>query len=129
MLLNVLAGRIAGGEVQGSILLNGRTRDKSSWRKTIGYVEQDDLMYQNLTVEETLHYAAKLRLPESMSWDKKKRLVDQVVSVLSLRKCLKTRIGDSENRGISGTLPCSYKDIYANFTQVGSVSEYRLQWN
>jgi ABC-type multidrug transport system ATPase subunit len=119
MLLNVLAGRIAGGEVQGSVLLNGHPRDTDSWRRTIGYVEQDDLMYQNLTVEETFNYAAKLRLPRSMPWEEKKRRVDQVVSELSLKKCLKTRIGDNEKRGISGTIRIPLSNFNPNIRAGG----------
>lgn len=118
MLLNVLAGRIAGGDIQGSILVNGNPRSSSSWRKTIAYVEQDDVLYQNLSVKETLYYAAKLRLPQSMSWDEKRKRVDQVVNDLSLRKCLNTRIGDSEKRGISGTskqmIDHSFQIVIAN---------------
>ena len=37
----------------------------------IAYVHQDDAMFPMLTVEQTLMYAALLRLPTTMSWSKK----------------------------------------------------------
>jgi ABC-type multidrug transport system ATPase subunit len=97
-----LAGRVNGGKISGTILVNGRLRPPSAWQNIIGYVEQDDLMYENLTVYETLRYAAMLRLPQSMSTAEKMERVDEVVRSLSLEKCLHTRIGDSELRGVSG---------------------------
>jgi ABC-type multidrug transport system fused ATPase/permease subunit len=103
-LLNVLAGRVNGGVITGDIMVNGRPRPPSSWQSIIGYVEQEDLMYQNLTVFETLRYAALLRLPQTMSYEAKLHRVDEVVQSLSLEKCLHTRIGDSELRGISGKI-------------------------
>jgi ABC-type multidrug transport system ATPase subunit len=42
-LLNVLAGRLGGGKLEGSVLVNGQPRVAESWRKLCAYVEQDDL--------------------------------------------------------------------------------------
>ncbi|KAJ3066293.1 hypothetical protein HDU98_010397 [Podochytrium sp. JEL0797] len=104
-LLNTLAGRIAeqkGSEIHGEILFNGQPRNPTTWRNTCSYVEQDDLMFTNLSVEETLTYAAKLRLPSSMSWAEKQQKVDEIIMQLNLNECRKTWIGDSLSRGISG---------------------------
>jgi len=43
-LLNALAGRVSGGDLTGTILLDGRKRIKKLWKKQVGYVEQVDLM-------------------------------------------------------------------------------------
>jgi ATP-binding cassette subfamily G (WHITE) protein 2 (PDR) len=41
--LNVLAGRYSVGHMTGQVLCNGKRRD-TSFKRSIGYVEQDDLM-------------------------------------------------------------------------------------
>ncbi|KAI9352051.1 P-loop containing nucleoside triphosphate hydrolase protein [Obelidium mucronatum] len=104
-LLNTLAGRIAdqkGSELRGDIFLNGEPRNAATWTNICSYVEQDDLMFTNLSVEETLTYAAKLRLPSSMSMKEKMDKVDEIIMQLNLNGCRKTWIGDSLKRGISG---------------------------
>lgn len=64
-ILNALAGRIpSGSKTQGEILYNDKPRKKHQWFKKIGFVEQDDRCYENLTIEETLSYAADLKLKD-----------------------------------------------------------------
>ncbi|KAJ3215521.1 ATP-binding cassette sub- G member 2 [Dinochytrium kinnereticum] len=101
-LLNVLAGRIGRGTLSGSIAVNGAPRKRSSWRKLAAYVEQEEIMYKNLTVAETLHYAAELRLPSVLTKQEKQARVDETIAELGLTKCKDTRIGDSDVRGVSG---------------------------
>jgi len=101
-LLNCISGRLTSGTLTGKILLNGHGRKSSSWKKICCYVEQDDLMYINLTVYETLLYSAKLRLPSSVKLSEKKRIVDDIIMQLGLNGCRDTRIGDRDSRGISG---------------------------
>lgn len=49
----------------GAVLLNGDNLRQhfDIYRSQIGYVPQDDILHQNLTVEEVLTYACQLRLP------------------------------------------------------------------
>jgi ABC transport system ATP-binding/permease protein len=49
----------------GAVYLNGDNLHQhfNLYRSHIGYVPQDDIIHQNLTVEEVLMYACKLRLP------------------------------------------------------------------
>ena len=107
-LLNMLAGRVEGGALSGSITLNGVRRSKKTWKRETGYVEQDDLMYRTLTVRENLEYAARLRLGNNDSgvsaWtpEKKMERVNHVLRRLGLMKCADTPIGDETFRGISG---------------------------
>ncbi len=100
-LLNVLAGRADYGTLQGSVLANGRKRD-SSWKRVAAYVEQDDILYADLTVRETLLFAAKLRLPEKMSEEEKIHRADSLLQALGLTHIANSRIGGNEKRGISG---------------------------
>ncbi|MFO7675690.1 MAG: FHA domain-containing protein [bacterium] len=71
-------------------------------RGNIGYVPQDDIIHRSLTVEQSLYYTAKLRLPEDTSDAEVKQRVDEVISDLRLDGCRNVRIGDPQKRGISG---------------------------
>lgn len=54
---------------------------------------QDDLLYETLTVYETLYYAAMLRLPASMATAQKCERVENVILSLGLDKCRDTIVG------------------------------------
>ncbi|KAJ3103626.1 hypothetical protein HDU97_009965 [Phlyctochytrium planicorne] len=100
--LNVLAGRIGKGTLTGAITVNGKPRQKATWRKVSAYVEQLEVMFKNLTVTETLQYGAQFRLPSTYTKEQKAEKVDRIIQELGLVKCKDTKIGDSELRGISG---------------------------
>ena len=53
-------------------------------RRSIGYVPQRDILHDALTVERTLHYAARLRLPEGTSADNTRRIVNEVIETVGL---------------------------------------------
>lgn len=61
-LLNILAHRdvIAGAKVEGEILIDGVKTSRSYLRQVSSYVEQEDTLIGSLTVNETMHFAAKL---------------------------------------------------------------------
>ncbi|KAI8900282.1 P-loop containing nucleoside triphosphate hydrolase protein [Globomyces pollinis-pini] len=101
-LLNTLAGRIGPGELSGEILINGKPRSKSSWNLDCAYVEQDDLMLENLTVFETISYSAALRIPSNVGHEEKLKRVNTVISQLGLESCRNTRIGNELKKGVSG---------------------------
>jgi ABC-type multidrug transport system ATPase subunit len=100
-LLNILAGRVSTGDIGGTMLVNGQKRGPL-WRRVIGYVEQEDLMYRTLTVRETLSYAALLRLPLYLTRKQKLERVNEIIHQLGLEKCQNSLIGDEFSRGISG---------------------------
>ncbi|KAF9586293.1 hypothetical protein BGW38_007304 [Lunasporangiospora selenospora] len=111
-LLNTIAGRMNGSEVctSGSIQCNG-IKAKKFWNDgSVGYLQQNDFLMPFLTVRETLQYAAHLRLPRTMSSQKKQELVELVLLELGLKECADTRVGDPGGgesgsggiRGISG---------------------------
>lgn len=61
-LLDVLAKRKTYGHIEGTVLYNGKQIDKTHLETNIaGYVRQDDYHLAQLTVQQTLHYAADLR--------------------------------------------------------------------
>ena len=101
-LLNILAGRVTTGTIQGRILVNGKRRGKN-WKHMTAYVEQEDVLYKALTVRETVTYAARLRLPSSISSKDKIARAEKVLQTLGITECADTRIGGCEfSRGISG---------------------------
>ncbi|MEQ8198875.1 MAG: ATP-binding cassette domain-containing protein [Clostridiaceae bacterium] len=53
----------------GSVVINGEDfyENYSLYKSFIGYVPQQDIVYDTLTVKEMLTYAAKLRMPDSSS--------------------------------------------------------------
>lgn len=55
-------------------------------RRSIGYVPQRDVLHDALTVERTLFYAAKLRLPEGTSSESMQSIIDDVISTVGLEE-------------------------------------------
>ena len=106
-LLNALAGNLKEGKrtaLTGQLLCDGEAcggaAEVSGLR--MAFVAQEDTFYTQMTVRETLMFAARLRLPDSVSLVEKTRRVDEIISKLSLVKAADTVIGDVKRRGISG---------------------------
>ncbi len=53
-------------------------------RRSIGYVPQRDILHEALTVEKTLYYAAKLRLPAGTSLDVVRSIVSHTIESVGL---------------------------------------------
>ena len=76
-----------------------------SLKRLVGFVEQDDIVVPELTVRQTLRFAARLRLPADTedSALKLERRVNEVIDQLALGKCVDTPIGNGEAaHGVSG---------------------------
>ncbi|TKW22478.1 hypothetical protein SEVIR_4G231000v4 [Setaria viridis] len=99
-LLKILGGRLSGG-IKGQITYND-TPYSPSLKRRIGFVTQDDVLFPQLTVEETLVFAAFLRLPARMSKQQKRDRVDAIIAELNLERCRHTKIGGAFVRGVSG---------------------------
>ena len=82
--------------------MNGAPGLPKAVRRRIGFVTQDDLMWQSLTVTQTLMYAAELRLPQALSRAEKRERVERIIALLGLEKCRATPIGGAFQRGVSG---------------------------
>ena len=66
-------------------------------------VMQDDNLFAYSTVNETLMFAAQLRLAASMSIEDKQRHVDTVIAKLGLTPARDTIIGNAKVRGVSAS--------------------------
>ncbi|KAF6171040.1 hypothetical protein GIB67_014620 [Kingdonia uniflora] len=101
-LIDALANRIRRESLKGTLTLNGEPLESRLLKAISAYVMQDDILYPMLTVEETLIFSAKFRLPRSLSGSKKRARVEALIDQLGLRNAAKTVIGDEVHRGISG---------------------------
>ncbi|CAF3828868.1 unnamed protein product [Adineta steineri] len=102
-LLNTLACRLdVNTIVEGEMRLNGAPYDNAELKLIAGYVIQDDLLNGYLTVEETLMYTAKLRLPRDFTDKERKERVDDVMADLGLSHVNDVIVGTALKKGISG---------------------------
>ncbi|WZZ29369.1 hypothetical protein YC2023_012770 [Brassica napus] len=102
-LLKIMGGRLT-DNVKGKLTYNDIPYSPSVKRRleTIGFVTQDDVLLPQLTVEETLAFAAFLRLPSNMSKEQKYAKVEMIIKELGLERCRHTRVGGGFVKGISG---------------------------
>ncbi|XP_076274521.1 ATP-binding cassette subfamily G member 4-like [Rhynchophorus ferrugineus] len=89
-LLNILAGYVTAG-VKGSIRAEGRPRDLTTFKKLSAYIMQDDIVQPRLTVCEAVMFAARLKLGSEIQKSEKHEVVEEVIQLLGLEKCMNTR--------------------------------------
>jgi ABC-type multidrug transport system ATPase subunit len=80
----------------GRILANGEDfyRHFDSFRQSLGYVPQQDIVHTQLTVYRALYYTAQLRLPPDTAPDELKARVEEVVKEMELGPHRDTLIGN-----------------------------------
>jgi len=99
-MLNRLVGRGIIGEVSGAITYDGRALREA--RRSIGYVTQDDIMYETLTPRENLTYAVTFQQGHRPAAERREA-VEAVLQKLRLVKCADTVVGTPGLvKGISG---------------------------
>ncbi|MFQ5825184.1 MAG: ATP-binding cassette domain-containing protein, partial [bacterium] len=100
-LLNVMSGYCK--PTQGEVLLDSYNlnKDYDIIKDYLGYVPQDDLLFDNLTVYENLYYNAKLRFPNKKRKDID-ALVNKVLRDISLLDKKNTRVGNPIDKILSG---------------------------
>lgn len=68
-LLNILSQRTNGGKLEGQILVDGKVvSDIDAFRRSIGFVQQQDVLLNRLTVRETLEVSSILRGDSDMAY-------------------------------------------------------------
>ena len=102
--ISLLAGRNH-LRTTGEILYNDQHKptDKA-FKRQLGYVSQEDVLFEGLTVFETLYYTAVLRLPRAMTNEDKRERVSIILEVLGIAHVKDSIIGGFRvgRRGISG---------------------------
>ncbi|RVW23628.1 ABC transporter G family member 22 [Vitis vinifera] len=103
-ILNGITGSVNPGEVLALMgpSGSGKTTLLNLLGGRIGFVTQDDVLFPHLTVRETLTYAARLRLPKTLTKQQKEKRAVDVIYELGLDRCQDTMIGGSFVRGVSG---------------------------
>jgi len=102
-LLNYLSGRDFSKTLHstGEVFVNGTLKSQiPNFSAFSAYVQQDDILFQTLTVRECLEFAAKLKLTGTI--ESKIRRVDALIDQLKLGKAQNTHIGGPLVKGISG---------------------------
>jgi ABC-type Mn2+/Zn2+ transport system ATPase subunit len=100
--LSVLCGRAFDGTVHGETFINGCRAKITDHRDRLGFVPQDDIIHDDLTVRENLWYSALLRMSGKSRIDEKRDIVDEALRDLHLEKIANSIVGSVASRGISG---------------------------
>jgi ABC-type multidrug transport system ATPase subunit len=98
-LLSILNGSLVPQE--GSITINGHSITEPKAKSLIGFVPQDDLLIEELTVYQNLWYTAKLCF-EGMADDELDRRVMKTLKDLGLDAAKDLKVGSAINKYISG---------------------------
>ena len=98
-LLSILNGSLIPQE--GRITINGHDISESAAKDLIGFVPQDDLLIEELTVYQNLYYTARLCF-EGMSKDEIDRRVMKTLKDLGLDAAKDLKVGSPINKYISG---------------------------
>ena len=102
-LLNILNGNIKPNS--GNILINGydinNVRNKTRLKGIIGYIPQDDLLIEELTVYQNLYYNARLCL-SNFPLKKIRKIVSRIMVDLDLWEIRHLKVGNPLDKVISG---------------------------
>lgn len=98
--LNVLMGKAS--HTGGAVKINGWSKDMSKYKKLIGYVPQDDIVFPELTVRENILHSARCRLPARWRDREIQDHVDSLLACLQLTHVKHMRVGDARRPVISG---------------------------
>lgn len=79
---------------EGTILFSGLNLDEnfSVLKSLIGYVPQQDIIYENLTLNRMLYYTAKLKMPKDTSKDEIQKRIGDVLEMVELSEHQNTYI-------------------------------------
>lgn len=92
-LLNALSERLTAGRItDGQRLVNGKPLD-SSFQRSIGYVQQQDLHLETSTVREALRFSAYLRQPAHVPKKEKDQYVEHVIRLLEMDRYASAVVG------------------------------------
>lgn len=94
-LMNALNGNFPSDPDKGSVKILGfelNQRNFTYLKQFIGFVPQDDIVHRELTVEQCMWYAAKIKLPDATDQDRTQRIGEVMADL---------RISDKHIEGIS----------------------------
>ena len=92
-LMDCIAGRKTTGRIEGEILMNGSPKDQRVLNQLMGYCEQTDIHTSGLTVQESLIFSARMRLPRKTPLRKLKQFVNEQMKAIELDKIANNIVG------------------------------------
>ncbi|CAI2730458.1 unnamed protein product [Schistosoma spindalis] len=101
-LLDVLAGRKNPSQLTGYVLLNGKFLPDSARRRLCGYVVQENIVIETLTIRENITFSATLRLPRCTAARERDEKVSSVIEELGLTSVADRIIGTQSTCRVSG---------------------------
>ena len=103
--LNVLSNKVKKEKqifLSGKIMLNNKLQNEINFKNISCYLQQEDILYPQMTVFESLLMASRMRLSSDIPINDKKQMVDNLVRKLGLTDIKNSKIGNVLKRGISG---------------------------
>ncbi|OHE99417.1 ABC-2 type transporter [Colletotrichum orchidophilum] len=91
-LLDALAARITMGVISGDTMVNGQPTDRS-FPNRVGYVQQQDVHLDTMTVREALEFSALLRQSADTPREAKLAYIDEVIDLLDMSDFVDAVIG------------------------------------
>ncbi|KAK4470684.1 hypothetical protein MN116_006214 [Schistosoma mekongi] len=101
-LLDVLAGRKNPSQLTGYVLLNGQFMPSNVRRRLCGYVVQENIAVDTLTVRENITFSATLRLPCCTTARERSVKVSSIIDELGLTSVADRILGTQLVCGVSG---------------------------
>mmetsp|Transcript_9121 Transcript_9121/g.17870 ORF Transcript_9121/g.17870 Transcript_9121/m.17870 type:complete len:834 (-) Transcript_9121:241-2742(-) len=112
-LLLALSGQLPfqrGACLSGSLMINGTEIANKQGEEALScppefdqcLISQSDIFFSQLSVEETLRLAVRLRASDESETERMDKRVDRLVERLALAKAKGTAVGDEKTRGLSG---------------------------
>ena len=101
-LLYAMAGELPPSRMSGKLLVNGEPCQPTRIKQISGFVFQDDVLLDTMTVQEALIMSATLRLKHVSRQEERNGMVRELLQILGLEHCKSTVIGSSQVKGISG---------------------------
>lgn len=101
-LLNILTGYKTDG-TKGQILMNENERDLSQFRKLSAYIMQDNQLHGNLTVDEAMSVAAKLKIGDKPRHERED-IISEILDTLGLfdhRKTMTSGLSGGQKKRLS----------------------------
>eukprot|EP00405_Crypthecodinium_cohnii_P023408 CAMPEP_0206464884 /NCGR_PEP_ID=MMETSP0324_2-20121206/27484_1 /ASSEMBLY_ACC=CAM_ASM_000836 /TAXON_ID=2866 /ORGANISM="Crypthecodinium cohnii, Strain Seligo" /LENGTH=825 /DNA_ID=CAMNT_0053937605 /DNA_START=85 /DNA_END=2562 /DNA_ORIENTATION=- len=100
--MNVLCGKATYGKMVGKMMINGKVTDPKNMRGFMGFVPQDDIVHEDLTVREQIQFSVRLRGDVRHTPSRIELITEDVLNVMQIDHIQNSIVGSVENRGISG---------------------------
>lgn len=93
---------VRGKSSAGTLKINGVVKDMKKYKKLVGMVPQNDIVFPELTVRENILHSARMKLPSSWNDSAIQDYVDSLIACLSLTHVQNSLVGDARKSVISG---------------------------